>query len=178
MSSEAFGRPTSTDGLAQEFERVAERVWELTGLSQQLTRAIQLSRNQEKAVAARTTGGRSEISRADYDELAEVKRTQASADLTNLVRSESSGRWAVGGVRATAWRSPRTRRVGASGGLRRDGPRSASKKNSATSSVSAANGRRLMSFATREGCLLYQAASRQGGIARRITLLRLDAPQP
>jgi Fic family protein len=76
-----------TEGLAQEFESVAGRVRDLNSLTQRLERTIQLSPNQEKAVAALTTGGRTEITRADYQGLAGAGRSQAKDDLAGLVKA-------------------------------------------------------------------------------------------
>src|SRR2546428_255620 len=45
-------------GLAQEFERVAERIAELNAVTGKMEAAVQLSRHQEKIVAALTAGGR------------------------------------------------------------------------------------------------------------------------
>lgn len=163
-----------TDGLAQEFERVADRARELNSLSQQLARTIQLSRNQEQAVAALTTGGRSEISRADYEELVGIRRTQASADLAGLVKA---------GILRTVASGPSTRyRLAISmktNGGRKRGPAATWTDDRVEAELREfIRGRtdwpRPSEFRASGKMALYQAASRRGGIARWIALLGLE----
>jgi Fic family protein len=73
------------DGLAVEFERVAERVRELNALTRSLPLPLQLSAAQEKAVAAMTVDGRTFLTITDYAELGSVSSRTASRDLNGLV---------------------------------------------------------------------------------------------
>jgi len=162
------------DGLAQEFERVADRVRELNGLTQQLARTIQLSRNQEQAVAALTTGDRYEISRADYEQLAGIKRTQAKADLAGLVKAGILR--AVGSGPSTRYRlAIQTATNG--GGARGPAPTWTENRIEAELRTFLAGRQDWPTpgeFRAAGKMALYQAASRRGGIARWIAQLGLD----
>jgi hypothetical protein len=166
-----------TNGLAEEFERVAERVRELNSLTQQLARTIQLSRNQEHAVAALTTGGRSEISRADYEELVGVRRTQASADLAGLVKARILR--TVGSGPSTSYRLAISSKPN---GGRRRGPASSWTDQRIEAELREFIGERQdwpspSEFRKSGKMALYKAASRRGGIAHWTALLGLEAPQ-
>lgn len=165
-----------TDGLAQEFERVADRVRELNALSQQLARTIQLSRNQEQAVAALTTGGRSEISRADYEELVGVRRTQASADLAGLVKARILK--PVGSGPSTRYRLAISTK---SDGGRQRGPALSWTDHRIEAELREFIGERRdwpspNEFRASGKMALYQAASRRGGIGHWTALLGLESP--
>lgn len=167
-----------TDGLAQEFERVAERVRELNGLTQQVARTIQLSRNQEQAVAALTTGGRSKISRADYEGLAGVKRTQAKGDLAGLVKAGILR--LLGSGPSTRYRLAIQTSAGGGSGRRRGPARTWTDDRIRAELEAFLDGRTdwpaPSEFRSAGKMGLYQAASRNGGIARWIAEVGLDAP--
>jgi hypothetical protein len=163
------------DGLTQEFERVATRVRELNGLTEQVARTIQLTPNQEQAVAALTTGDRDEISRAEYEKLAGIKRTQAKVDLANLtqagvLRAVGSGprtryRLAIKPVRTGDGASPGPARTWTEDRIR-------------TELQTFLAGRRYWpsarEFRDADQMPLYQAASRRGGIERWVRELGLE----
>ncbi|MDX6487213.1 MAG: hypothetical protein QOF43_2366 [Gaiellaceae bacterium] len=164
-----------TDGLAQEFERVGERVQELNGLSERLAQTTQLTPNQEKAVAALTTGGRSEISRADYEELTNVRRSQASEDLAGLVKARILKQ--VGSGPTTRYRLALF--VNTQGGRKRGpalGWTDARIEGELRNFVGQRHDWPPPSEFRRAGKMpLYQAASRRGGIAHWIKLLGLES---
>ena len=75
-----------TGGLAEEFERVADRVSALNLQAGRLP-AVQLTPHQEKAVAELTTGARAFITRAEFEDLTGLRKTQAAAELGALVEA-------------------------------------------------------------------------------------------
>ena len=89
-------------GLADELERVAERVRDLNGLNMRVEQALQLNAKQEVAIAALTTGGRRELTRADYEELVGLRASAAKEDLARLVNAGVLR--VVGAGRATRYR--------------------------------------------------------------------------
>ncbi|MDQ2981145.1 MAG: Fic family protein [Actinomycetota bacterium] len=163
-----------TDGLTQEFESVAERVRALSALTQHLERTIQLNRNQEQAVAALTTGDRTEIGRADYEELTGIKRSQAKDDLAELVAARIFRR--VGSGPNTRYRLA----IRGSGGPR--GPaRKWTDERIRSELQGLLAGRRSWptpsEFEAAGKMALYRAASRRGGIERWVEELGLDAAE-
>ncbi len=162
------------NGLAQEFERVAERVYELNRLTQKVAETIQLGGHQEQAVAALTTGGRREISRADYEQLAGVKSSQAKEDLASLVKA---------GVLRTVGRGPSTRyrlaiQTSSNGGQKRGRRRIWTDERIRNELMAFLTGRTQWpepsEFQAAGKMALYKAASRHGGIARWIAELDVD----
>ena len=75
-----------TGGLAEEFERVADRVSALNLQADRLP-AVQLTPHQEKAVAELTAGARAFITRAEFEDLTGLRKTQAAAELGALVEA-------------------------------------------------------------------------------------------
>ena len=164
-----------TDGLAQEFESVAERARDLNSLTQRLERTIQLNTKQEKAVAALTTGGRTEITRADYQELAGGGRSQAKEDLSGLVKTSIFKRLGSG---------PSTRYRLAIHSTTNGGPRGPARKwtdERIRSELEAFLAGRdswptPSEFEAAGRMALYRAASRRGGIARWLDEIGLSSP--
>jgi len=72
-------------GLAEEFERVAQRVRELNALTHALRLPLQLTTAQERAVAALTVDGQRDLTLAAYAELGAVSTRTASRELNALV---------------------------------------------------------------------------------------------
>jgi Fic family protein len=93
-----------TTGLAQEFERVAERVRQLAVLTQTLKLPVQLSRAQEQIIALLTTGRRN-VTISEVAEAVGVSVTTASRELNRLV--------SVGVLRASGLTRDRTFRLAA-----------------------------------------------------------------
>jgi Fic family protein len=73
-------------GLAEEYERVAERVVDLGALLPGGGAPLQLSTGQQRALAALRAQGRREFARRDYEDAAGVGRSVAGDDLRELVR--------------------------------------------------------------------------------------------
>jgi len=73
-------------GLADEYERVAATVEDLTQLTPGGATVIQLSASQQRALAELRLSGRREFHRRDYESAAGVGRSAATADLRALVR--------------------------------------------------------------------------------------------
>lgn len=154
------------EGLAEEYERVAAAVLDLSSLAPGGGVPLQLSAGQEHALTRLRIQGRREFSRRDYEEAAGVGRSTAGEDLAALV---------CRGVLALRGRGPSTRyvfptAVRSSGGRRRGRP---------TKWTDATIERELRAFlggrsdwpppsefrAAGKGPL-YQAAARAGGVAR------------
>jgi cell filamentation protein, protein adenylyltransferase len=74
-------------GLAVEFERVAERIRHLNELTRALDLPVQLTANQEEAIAALTTGGRRELTIVEYVDMVGASPRSASRDLNALVEA-------------------------------------------------------------------------------------------
>ncbi len=72
-------------GLAEEYERVAERVLDLGTLLPGDGSPLQLTGGQQHALGVLRAQGRREFSRRDYEEVADVSRSTAGADLRVLV---------------------------------------------------------------------------------------------
>lgn len=73
-------------GLAEEYERVAATVEDLSAFTQPTGIApIRLSQSQERAITALRIQGRREFTRRDYEEAAHVGRSAAGSDLHQLV---------------------------------------------------------------------------------------------
>jgi Fic family protein len=75
------------NGLASEFERVAERVVELSRLTRSLPLPLQLTESQEKAVAALTVEGLRALTIPEYVELTGVSPRTASRELNALAEA-------------------------------------------------------------------------------------------
>jgi hypothetical protein len=73
-----------------------------------VTRRIQLKPTQQQALAPLESGERAELTRGEYEQLAEVSRSQAAYDLAELVEGGVLRR--VGGGRATRYRLARESR--------------------------------------------------------------------
>lgn len=74
-------------GLAEEYERVAATVADLSALVPGAGGApLRLTSGQERALAALRVQGRREFTRREYEDVARVKRSAAGADLRELVR--------------------------------------------------------------------------------------------
>jgi Fic family protein len=164
-----------TNGLAQEFERVAERVDDLNGLTARVTQTIQLTRNQERAVAALTTGDRLEISRSEYESLTGLKPTQAKRDLANLAEAGVLRR--VGTGPATRYRLAISTRP--NGGRSPSGPKRTWTDERILNELRAflagrSNWPSAREFREAGRMPLYQAASRRGGIERWVAELELE----
>lgn len=150
------------DGLAAEFERVAVKVRELNGLTRRLQLPLELTRGQERAIAALTAEGRRDLTIAEYVELADVSTRTASREL-NALRE-------AGVLRAVG--STRDRRftlvvAGSSTGGR---PRTWSEERIATelAALVRAVGHRpsYRDFQTTGSLPLYAAVARAGGLDR------------
>jgi Fic family protein len=72
-------------GLASEFERVAETVEQLNRVTGAVESTIQLSRHQERIVAALTVGDRRDLTRAEAESVTGLEKTQTHAALSELV---------------------------------------------------------------------------------------------
>ncbi|MEN3279802.1 MAG: hypothetical protein V7607_942 [Solirubrobacteraceae bacterium] len=72
-------------GLAEEYERVAATVEDLSALIPGGGGALRLSAGQERAIAALRLQGRREFTRRDYEDAASVSRSTAGDDLRKLV---------------------------------------------------------------------------------------------
>lgn len=73
------------EGLASEFERVAEKVRSLAAVTRELSLPYQLSSAQEQAIAMLTTEDRRSLTVAEFAERAQIGVRTASRDLNNLV---------------------------------------------------------------------------------------------
>jgi Fic family protein len=74
-------------GLAEEYERVAATVEDLSALvSGAGGTPLTLTAGQERALAALRVQGRREFTRREYEEAARIRRSAAGADLRELVR--------------------------------------------------------------------------------------------
>jgi len=74
-------------GLAEEYERVAATVEDLSALiSGASSTPLTLTAGQERALAALRVQGRREFTRREYEEAAGIRRSAAGADLRELVR--------------------------------------------------------------------------------------------
>ena len=74
-----------TNGLAHEFERVADRVAALNALTRELPLPVQLTPAQEHAVAELTTNPESELRVSSFAEGNAIPRQRASKALNELV---------------------------------------------------------------------------------------------
>jgi Fic family protein len=152
------------EGLAVEFERVAERVRELNALTRSLPLPLQLSSAQEKAVATLTVDGRRFLTIADYTALGSVSSRTASRDLNALVDA--------GVLRATGLTQDR-RFALAVAGVGRPRRWTAEQIESELTALVEALGRfpTYRDFSTRRSLPLYAAIAREGGLqtwARRL----------
>ncbi len=89
-------------GLAEEYERVAATVVDLSSLMPGGAAALRLSAGQERALTALRLQGRREFTRREYEDAAKVGRSTAGQDLSDLVRH---------GLLGTRGRGPSTRYV-------------------------------------------------------------------
>lgn len=76
-------------GLAEEYERVAERVRLLNRVTTAATSRTQLNRRQELVLAALVSGDRGSISRKEVEALAGVPERTANEDLAGLVKTNA-----------------------------------------------------------------------------------------
>ncbi len=159
-----------TTGLADELERVAERVRDLNGLNMRVEQALQLNAKQEVAIAALTTGGRRELTRADYEELVGLRASAAKEDLARLVNAGVLR--VVGAGRATRYRLAVARPAAApTGRARRRHPHSkwTDERIRAELAEFLRDRDHWPPFAVFDAAgkaALYKAASRRGGIER------------
>jgi Fic family protein len=89
-------------GLAEEYERVATSVTDLSTLIPGAGSALRLTAGQERAIAVLRVQGRREFARREYEQAAGVARSAAGEDLRRLVQA---------GVLATRGAGPNTRYV-------------------------------------------------------------------
>ena len=75
------------DGLANEYERVAERVETLTQISAHVRAGTELNLRQEQALADLVIAQRSRFTRAEYQEIARVGLSTAKEDVADLVNA-------------------------------------------------------------------------------------------
>jgi Fic family protein len=87
------------DGLAREYERVAERVETLTRISAHVLAGTELNLRQEQALTDLVVGHRSRFTRAEYQQVAGVGLSTAKEDVADLVQA---------GVLRVNRRGPRT----------------------------------------------------------------------
>ena len=163
-------------GLAQEFERVAERVADLNAVTGKVESAVRLSRHQEKIVATLTAGGRRDITRAEVEALTGLGRTASYVELNQLVAAGVLE--VLGGSTRTTYRLPSRLRPAIGLGRRsaRRGPRprwSEDRIRSELTSFAAELGRmpRRPDFEATGRTGLYIAASKAGGLSRWATEL-------
>lgn len=71
-------------GLAEEFERVADKVGEFETLGLRSGVPLQLTASQERGLAQLNLHGFTEFRRVDYERLAEVGKTRANRELSRL----------------------------------------------------------------------------------------------
>jgi Fic family protein len=155
-------------GLAEEYERVASTVADLSSMVQPgAAEPLRLTIGQERALTALRVQGRREFTRRDYEDVAAVSRSSAGADLRELVRHGVLV--PRGAASATRYAFAATMRVRES-----DGKRGRPQK-----WTDAAIERELRAFLTDHSSwpspaefrkagrgALYAAATKRGGIAR------------
>lgn len=90
------------EGLAEEYERVAAEVEQLTRLGLGQGSPLQLSASQQRALSALAVRGQAEFTRADFEQAAEISRSTAGRDLDVLMQAKVVRR--VRGTRGAASR--------------------------------------------------------------------------
>jgi hypothetical protein len=165
-------------GLAEEYERVAATVSDLSSLVAVGGRSpLRLTAGQERALAALRLQGRREFTRREYEAEAGVRRSSAGEDLQELVR------YGVLGVRGAGSATRYVFSSAARGKVRTRGPRGPGRPAKWGDTVIE---RELRAFLHGRGDWpsptefreagrgsLYAAASRAGGIARWRRLMGL-----
>jgi hypothetical protein len=154
-------------GLAEEYERVAATVVDLSSLMPGGSEALRLSAGQERALTALRLQGRREFTRREYEDAAKVGRSAAGQDLSDLVRH---------GLLGTQGRGPSTRYVFTSAVAPKRRTTSPGRPPKWTDSVIEAELRQFLNgrptwpspseFRSAGQGALYAAATKAGGVAR------------
>jgi len=155
-------------GLAEEYERVAATVMDLSALLPGGSGApLRLSPGQERALAGLGVQGRREFTRRDYEQAAGVSRSTAGDDLRDLVRHSVLGTRGAG---------PNTRYVFPSAVTRRQRPSRAGRPTKWTDTVIEAELRMFLDgrsewpspreFRAAGKGPLYAAVTKAGGVPR------------
>lgn len=162
-------------GLAEEYERVATTIEDLSELTMGGSTALQLRASQQRALTRLRIEGRRQFTRAEYEHAAAVRRTAAIVDLQTLVGH---------GVLRVRGRGPSTRYAlpgpvshGAAGSATPPGRPRRWTDESIERELLAYLGDRVdwpspAEFRASGRGGLYAAASRNGGVARWRRLLR------
>lgn len=160
-------------GLAEEYERVAAAVEDLTQLTPGGDTVLQLSPSQQRALVALRLSGRREFDRREYEAAAKVGRSAAAADLRALVQHDLLS--VRGGGSQTRYVFPGVVSAGSLPGPGR--PRKWDDTRIERELRAFLNGRsswpKPTEFRAHERGDLYAAASRSGGIRRWRRLLGL-----
>lgn len=103
------------EGLAKEYERVADKVSEFGRLGLRSSRPFQLSFTQERAIAQLNLAGIDEFRRTDYERISGVGKRRANRDLASLREAElivqrGSGPAARYRFRSAGWEERRGRK--------------------------------------------------------------------
>jgi cell filamentation protein, protein adenylyltransferase len=153
-------------GLAEEYERVASTVEDLSQLSRVANAPLQLNASQQRALARLRLEGRHEFNRRDYEYAAGVGRNAAIGDLQSLVQHDLL--LVRGGGPQTRYAFPRMGAV--EGGARRGRPAKWDDATIEQSLLEFLAGRSTWptpaEFREAGRGDLYAAASRRGGIRR------------
>jgi Fic family protein len=154
-------------GLAEEYERVAATVVDLSSLMPGGSAALRLSAGQERALTALRLQGRREFTRREYEDAAKVSRSTAGQDLSDLVRH---------GLLGTHGRGPSTRYVFTAAAAPKRRTTSPGRPPKWTDAVIEAELRKFLSgrprwpspseFRSAGQGALYAAATKAGGVAR------------
>jgi Fic family protein len=75
------------DGLANEYERIAERVETLTRISAHVRAGTELNVRQEQALTELVMARRSRFTRAEYQQIADIGLSAAKEDLAEMVQA-------------------------------------------------------------------------------------------
>jgi Fic family protein len=151
-------------GLAEEYERVAERVVDLATLLPGGAAPLQLTTGQQRALAALRAEGRREFSRHDYEQVANVRRTAAGDDLRTLVRHGVLAQ--RGGGRGTRYAFATTGRARSRRGRPPRWSEARIERELRMFTAGRAEWPTLAEFHAAGNGALYAAASRAGGIGR------------
>lgn len=151
-------------GLAEEYERVAERVVDLGALLPGGTQPLQLSTGQQRALAALRVQGHREFVRRDYQEAAGVGRSVAGDDLRELVRHGVL--IARGGGSGSRYAFATVTRAASSRGRPLQWTEARIERELRAFVVGRPHWPTLAEFRAADKGALYAAASRAGGIGR------------
>ncbi|HZV75380.1 MAG TPA: Fic family protein [Conexibacter sp.] len=151
-------------GLAEEYERVSERVVDLGSLLPGGSAPLRLTTGQQRALAALRAQGRREFGRRDYEDAAAVGRSAAGNDLRTLVQH---GVLVLrGGGPGSRYAFARMSRTGSRRGRPSQWSDAKIERELRAFVVGRASWPTVAEFRAAEQGALYDAASRAGGIRR------------